>query len=154
MPVLQRRQAALAAIELVGLNGFQQSPLWELSSGMRQRVQIARVLAYDPEFILLDEPFGSVDSQTKATLQVEFLNCLQLRPKTVILITHDVAEAVYMADRVLVLSKRPGRIVSEVQVRLTRPRGDIRFLENDSEFGRIKRHIWGMLCDENDGSPN
>ncbi|MFA9518298.1 ABC transporter ATP-binding protein [Halopenitus sp. H-Gu1] len=117
-------------IDLVGLSGFEDSYPRELSGGMKQRVAIARALAVDPELLLMDEPFGAVDAQTKEMLQRELLDVWSETGKTVLFITHDVAEAVTLADRVVVLGSDPGRLRDVVTIDLDRPRE-----RSDPEFG-------------------
>jgi len=104
-------------IDLVGLRGFEDSYPSQLSGGMKQRTAIARTLAFDPSILLMDEPFGALDAQTRALMQTELLGIWQRTPKTVIFVTHDVQEAVYLADRVAVMSARPGRIKTIVETR-------------------------------------
>ncbi|MFB6194329.1 MAG: ABC transporter ATP-binding protein [Halobaculum sp.] len=118
----ERRARAREMIELVGLDGFEDSYPKELSGGMKQRVGIARALAVDPEILLMDEPFGSVDAQTKETLHTELLEIWQETDKTVLFVTHDVDEAVTLADRVVVLTGSPGSVHEVVDVDLDRPR--------------------------------
>src|SRR5262249_32342028 len=117
MPRLEREQRAQAFIELVGLKGFEDSYPSQLSGGMKQRTAIARTLAFDPNTLLMDEPFGALDAQTRSLMQTELLGIWQRTPKTVIFVTHDVREAAYLADRVAVMSARPGRIKSMVETK-------------------------------------
>jgi NitT/TauT family transport system ATP-binding protein len=109
-------------IELVGLKGFEQSYPHELSGGMKQRVAIARALATDPAILLMDEPFGSVDAQTRNLLQKELLEIWKRTEKTVLFVTHSVDEAIYLADRIAVMSARPGRIITCMNIEIPRPR--------------------------------
>jgi NitT/TauT family transport system ATP-binding protein len=113
-------------LDLVGLADFAHSFPHQLSGGMRQRVNLARALAVEPELLLLDEPFASVDAQTRESLQVELLAICERAKVTALFITHDIGEAVFLADRVCVFSRRPGRIVREVRVHLPKPRENAR----------------------------
>lgn len=110
-------------VRLVGLEGFARSYPHELSGGMRQRVNLARAYAVDPEILLMDEPFGSLDAQTRELMQQELLQIWQSRRKTVLFVTHQIEEAVYLSDRVILMTRRPGRIREDVRVSLPRPRG-------------------------------
>ena len=118
----ERHAIAERYIELVGLRGFEKHYPYELSGGMKQRVAIARALATEPSILLMDEPFGSVDAQTRNILQEELLQIWKRTEKTIIFVTHSVDEAVYLADRVVVMSARPGRIVECIAIDIERPR--------------------------------
>jgi NitT/TauT family transport system ATP-binding protein len=126
-------------LRMVGLQDFQDNYPWELSGGMQQRVGIVRGLAHDPELLLMDEPFAALDAMTRERLAVDLEEIWSTTGKTIIFITHSIPEAVFLSDRVLVMSPRPGRIVDEVVVRLPRPRN----LETMAtpEFGRLCNHI-------------
>src|ERR1700686_1321707 len=128
----EREKRAQAFIDLVGLTGFEDSYPSQLSGGMRQRTAIARTLAFDPKILLMDEPFGALDAQTRELMQSELLRIWQRTPKTVIFVTHDVQEAVYLADRVAVMSARPGRIKTIV---------DTKFDKNDPNIYRAPQFI-------------
>jgi NitT/TauT family transport system ATP-binding protein len=126
---LRRKEAAARAhelLELVGLADFARTYPHQLSGGMQQRVNLARALAVEPELLLLDEPFASVDAQTRETLQVELLGICKRANVTALFVTHDIGEAVFLADRVCVFSKRPARIVQELTVSLPTPRAEAR----------------------------
>ena len=122
MPRQEREKRTMDFIELVGLSGFEDSYPSQLSGGMKQRTAIARTLAFDPKILLMDEPFGALDAQTRGLMQAELLRIFQRTPKTVIFVTHDVQEAVFLADRVAVMSARPGRIKAIVPIDLQHPR--------------------------------
>ncbi len=125
MPRAEREARVQALIDLVGLKGFEDSYPSHLSGGMRQRTAIARTLAFDPDILLMDEPFGALDAQTRSLMQAELLAILGRTPKTVIFVTHDVQEAVYLADRIAVMSARPGRIKTIVDAKLDRTAPDL-----------------------------
>ena len=122
----EQHQIAQEWINKVGLEGFEESYPHELSGGMQQRVGLARALAINPDVLLMDEPFGALDAQTKDLMQTELLHLLADENKTVVFITHDIREAILIADRVLVMSKKPSSIVKELQIDFDRPRYDRR----------------------------
>jgi NitT/TauT family transport system ATP-binding protein len=140
------RERAQQFIELVGLERFARSYPHELSVGMRQRASIARAFVADPEMLLMDEPFGSLDALTKLILQEELLRIWSVHRKLVVYVTHDIGEAVLLADRVLVMSGRPGRIRREFHIPLERPR-DLRDREQP-EIVWIREEIWNVLEQE------
>ncbi|MEU0375043.1 ABC transporter ATP-binding protein [Streptomyces sp. NPDC006283] len=147
--VPRRKLAARAReyLSLVGLTGFEDRHPHELSGGMRQRVAIARSLAYDPDVLLMDEPFAALDAQTRESLQDELLRIWQRTGKTVVFITHGIDEAVRLGQRVAVLTSRPGRIKEIVPIRLgdRSPGDDPR---SSPEFAHHRHHIWNLLRDE------
>jgi NitT/TauT family transport system ATP-binding protein len=133
------RARAQELIELVGLQGFEKSWPRELSGGMAQRVAIARALIHDPDLLLLDEPFGALDALTREHMWIELSRIWQMRQKTVILVTHSIHESLFLADRVLVLTPRPGRIKLDFKVDLPRPRADeIRYT---AHFGSLAKKL-------------
>jgi ABC-type nitrate/sulfonate/bicarbonate transport system ATPase subunit len=122
VPRDRRRALALELIELVRLRGFERKYPRELSGGMKQRVAIARALATDPDILLMDEPFGALDELTRAEMQEELLRIWEARRKTVVFVTHSIMEAIYLSDRVVVLSPHPGEVRRDVPILLPRPR--------------------------------
>lgn len=134
----ERRRAARKYLAQVGLGGFEKKYPHQLSGGMRQRAGIARALTAEPDVLLMDEPFGAVDHLTRIQLQRDLLELWETHRRTVVFVTHDVGEAVYLADRVILLSPRPGRIFREFVIDEPRPRhrGDIGLLERESEIYR------------------
>ncbi|MDR3122341.1 MAG: ABC transporter ATP-binding protein [Treponema sp.] len=146
-PRKERREKSDHFIKLVELEGFENHYPHELSGGMQQRVAIARALAYDPELLLMDEPFAAVDAQTREAMQDEILTIWEKTGKTVIFVTHSIEEAVGLADRVAVMSRQPGTVKTVVEVNLPRPRriGDVR---NTIDFGILSRRIWELLQDK------
>jgi NitT/TauT family transport system ATP-binding protein len=139
LPRSTSRTRARGLIELVGLGGFEDKYPHELSGGMRQRVALARALVHDPSLLLMDEPFGALDAMTREFMNLELLRIWREAGKTVVFITHSIPEAVFLADRVVVMSARPGRIVEIVSVDLRRPR-DLDMMASD-DFGVYTRKI-------------
>jgi NitT/TauT family transport system ATP-binding protein len=135
-----RRAKAEEALQLVGLDGFGKRHPHELSGGMKQRVSIARGLVQDPPVLLMDEPFAALDEQTRMTMGDELLRIWAATGKTIIFVTHSLTEAVYLADEVIVMSPRPGRIVDRLEVALPRPR-TFEMLSGDI-FGSLRDRIW------------
>ncbi len=146
MPKSERLDRARHFIGLVGLTGFERRFPHEISGGMRQRTAIARTLAYTPRILMMDEPFGALDEQTRFLLGDTVLRIQQELGQTILLITHSIAEAVQLSDRVLVMTYRPGRLKRFVDVDLPRPRSseDV----GDPRFGRLVAEIWGDLREE------
>jgi NitT/TauT family transport system ATP-binding protein len=142
----QQREKALKLLELIGLEGFAHAYPKHLSGGMSQRVVLARTLIQQPKLLLLDEPFGALDALTRERLNLELLRIHRRQQQTVLMVTHSIPEAVFLADRVLVLSDRPGHIVAEVDIDLPRPRR-LEFM-GEERFGHllleVRRHI-GLL---------
>jgi NitT/TauT family transport system ATP-binding protein len=120
MPAVERQAAVERYVALIGLQGFERRFPRELSGGMKQRVALARTFAYEPSILLLDEPFGALDSLTRETMQDELQRLWRTTGKTIVMVTHDVGEAVYLSNRVCVMSQRPGRIVEEYRIQLDR----------------------------------
>ena len=146
VPAAPRRQTAQRFIEMVGLRGFESHYPHELSGGMKQRVGLARALATDPDVLLMDEPFAALDAQTRDLMQAELLRIWQDARKTVLFVTHQIDEAIYLSDRVLVMTKRPGRAKKIFTIDLPRPRDyEMRVTP---EFNDLKLEIWNALKDE------
>ena len=139
IPAGEAHARAQDLIDLVGLQGFESSWPRDLSGGMAQRVAIARALVHDPDILLLDEPFGSLDALTRERMWTELSNIWQKRRKTVLMVTHSISESLFLADRVLVLTQRPGRIKLDLQVNLPRPRVDE--MRYTAHFGELARRL-------------
>ncbi|MBS3941313.1 MAG: ABC transporter ATP-binding protein [Actinobacteria bacterium] len=134
-------------LDLVGLKGFEKSFPYELSGGMKQRVGIARALVCEPEILLADEPFGAVDAMTREGMQAELERIIAETGQTVVLITHSIDEAITLADRVVVVSHRPGRIREVVEVDLPRPRFEYDIKANE-RYHELREHVWDLLKGE------
>ena len=139
----ERREIARRYINLVGLAGFEDSFPHQLSGGMQQRIGIARAFAIHPEVLLMDEPFGALDVQTRDILQDELLHIWEQEQKTVLFVTHGIEEAIYLADRIIVFSPRPARIERTIAVPFERPRREE--MKTEPAFLELRREIWGVL---------
>jgi NitT/TauT family transport system ATP-binding protein len=137
----ERRTLVADALASVGLEGFDRHYPWQLSGGMQQRVAMARALAYQPEILLMDEPFASVDAQTRSDLEDLLLSVWRRMRITVLFVTHDIDESVYLADRVIVLGPRPTKVDEILPVGLSRPRDQVTTKEQP-EFARLRAHIY------------
>jgi NitT/TauT family transport system ATP-binding protein len=135
--------AARDLLTLVGLRDFERRYPWELSGGMQQRVAITRALIHDPAMLLMDEPFGALDAMTREHMNLELQRIWMEKKKTVFFITHSIPEAVFLADRVLVMTPRPGRVVDDLRIKLPRPRGLDAMTA--PEFGEYTRHIRALF---------
>jgi NitT/TauT family transport system ATP-binding protein len=143
MATPERRDISQRLIRMVGLAGFETHYPHELSGGMKQRVGLARALATDPDVLLMDEPFAALDAQTRDLMQVELLRIWQETRKTVLFVTHQIDEAIYLSDRVVVFSGRPGRVKEIIPVAIERPRR--LEVKRDPRFHVIEDRIWGLI---------
>lgn len=146
IPKATRREQILNFMKRVRLDGFENHYPYELSGGMRQRVALARAFLTNPDILLMDEPFGSLDAQTRIILQEELLSILRTEQKTVLFVTHDVDEAILLSDRILVLSDRPGKVQQSIQVTIKHPRD--RTTKDHPIFKQIQSQIWQLLEQE------
>ncbi|MBP2201947.1 NitT/TauT family transport system ATP-binding protein [Methanococcus voltae] len=143
IPKEERLTIARKYIQMIGLEDFENSYPYELSGGMQQRVAIARTLANDPQIVLMDEPFGALDAQTRSMLQNHLLKIWETDKKTILFITHSVDEAIYLSDKVVIMSARPGKIKEIVDITIERPRSRI-----SAEFLDYKKRIYDSLKEE------
>jgi NitT/TauT family transport system ATP-binding protein len=139
----EARRRSMPFIELVGLKGFEAKYPYQLSGGMQQRANLARALAVDPPILLMDEPFAALDAQTRELMQAELLRIWNAARKTVVFVTHQIDEAVYLSDRVVVMAARPGRIIADIKIELPRPRK--LEVKRTAEFGAYEERIWGLI---------
>jgi ABC-type nitrate/sulfonate/bicarbonate transport system ATPase subunit len=140
VPNAERRELVLRYIAMVGLSGFESRFPAQLSGGMKQRVGIARALANRPQALFMDEPFGALDAQTRQVMQEELLRIWEAERKTIVFVTHSIPEAIFLADRVVVMSPRPGKIAEIVPVSLPRPRE-----RTSSDFSAVYRHLEDLM---------
>jgi NitT/TauT family transport system ATP-binding protein len=145
LPVREYEARARELLSMFGLAGFEQRFPWELSGGMRQRAAICRALLVDPQLLLMDEPFGALDALTRDDLNIELERLWWATRKTVLFITHGIAEAVYLADRVLVMSRNPGRVAEIIQIDIPRPRP--LSVRNTPHFGEYAQHIRNLFTE-------
>jgi len=138
-----RLERAQQAVALVGLDGFEHALPRELSGGMQQRVGLARALVVDPMYLLMDEPFGSLDEITRREMQAELLKIWSKQEKGAVFVTHSVDEAIILSDRIIVMSSRPGRVVADMRMPFTSPRSHA--LEQTREFAAVRADVWKML---------
>ncbi len=143
LPAAERAARARHYIDQMGLGGFEDRYPHQLSGGMRQRVGIARALAVDPAVLLMDEPFSALDAQTRTLMMEELLAIWERARTTIVYVTHNIQEAIFMADRVIVLSRRPGRVLASVPVALPRPRTEA--MLGDPAFVATADRIWGLI---------
>ena len=143
-PKGERNDTAQKFIEMVGLEGFENSYPNELSGGMQQRVGLARALAVDPEILLMDEPFGALDAQTREQMQEELLEIWEQNKKTIIFVTHDIDESLLLADRIFIMGINPRQIVEEISVSFGRPRYDTK-IQGSEGYQNLKDDIWDVL---------
>lgn len=147
LPKKERVEIAKSTLANVNLTGFENHYPWELSGGMQQRVAIARAMAFSPDILLMDEPFASVDAQTRNDLEDTVLEIWHKFSQTILFVTHDIEEAIYLADRVLVLSHRPSQIREEILIDLERPRNQLTTKE-DKRFMEYRHHIYTLIKEE------
>lgn len=143
VPKRLAEERALPLIRLVGLEGFEKKYPYQLSGGMQQRANLARALTVDPEILLMDEPFAALDAQTREIMQAELLRIWQKARKTVLFITHQIDEAIYLSDRVVVMSARPGRVLADIRIDLPRPR-ELQ-IKRTPEFLAYSGQIWELI---------
>lgn len=144
----ERKEIARKHLSLVGLSGFENHYPYQLSGGMKQRVAIARALAYNPDILLMDEPFGALDAQTREILQKELLRIWEETHKTILFITHSIDEAVFLADRVAIMTARPGTIKEVVDIPISRTARFEDDIKSSSGFVKARHDLWGLLKEE------
>jgi NitT/TauT family transport system ATP-binding protein len=146
VPRKEAHERAKPLIKLVGLEGFESKYPYQLSGGMQQRANLARALTVDPELLLMDEPFAALDAQTREIMQVELLRIWSQAQKTVLFITHQIDEAIFLSDRVIVMSARPGRILADIPIDLPRPRA--LELKRTPEFTAYEDQVWKLIASQ------
>lgn len=148
VPRRERKEIALGYLSLVGLTGFESRYPYELSGGMKQRVAVARSLAYDPDILLMDEPFAALDAQTRDVLQYELLRIWEKTNKAVLFVTHNIDEATFLAQRVVVMTARPGTIKEVVDTALPASRHEAEDIRSTTQFVKVRHELWGLLREE------
>jgi NitT/TauT family transport system ATP-binding protein len=147
IPVKKREEEALRYLQMAGLTGFERYASWQLSGGMRQRAALARALISNPNILLMDEPFASLDAQTRISMQELISGISASTESTILFITHDTDEAIFLADRILIMSARPGTIVEDLRVPCDKPR-DIEALAGDAEAAELRRYVLHRVREE------
>src|SRR5712692_1215300 len=147
----EARKRAAPLVTLVGLDGFETKYPYQLSGGMQQRANLARALAVDAAILLMDEPFAALDAQTRELMQAELLRIWNAAQKTVLFVTHQIDEAVYLSDRVVVMAARPGRVIADISIELRRPRP--LSVKRTPEFARYAEQIWGLIASQYEPAP-
>jgi NitT/TauT family transport system ATP-binding protein len=142
----EAQERAMPLIRLVGLDGFEQKYPYQLSGGMQQRANLARALTVDPELLIMDEPFAALDAQTRELMQAELLRIWSTSKKTVLFITHQIDEAIFLSDRVVVMSARPGRIIADIAIDLPRPR-ELQ-VKRTPAFVDYEEQIWNLISSQ------
>ena len=145
IPRADRSTRAMQLLELVGLAHAADQYPHQLSGGMQQRVGLARALAVDPAILLMDEPFSALDAQTRELLQIELMHIHEKTAKTTLFVTHDLDEAIYLSDRVVVLAAKPGRVKQIIEVPFQHPRLELAELRSDARFQEIRREMWHLI---------
>jgi NitT/TauT family transport system ATP-binding protein len=149
LPKAERRRIAQRYVELVGLHGFENKFPYQISGGMKQRTGLARALAVDPNVLLLDEPFASIDAQNAELLRRELRDLVSQQQRTAVLVTHNLDEALYLSDRILLMSTRPGMIREDVHVDLPFPRGpEMENLDHQKRYAELRNRLWEHLVEE------
>lgn len=143
VPKKEAQERAMPLIRLVGLEGFERKYPYQLSGGMQQRANLARALTVDPELLIMDEPFAALDAQTRELMQAELLRIWSASTKTVLFITHQIDEAIFLSDRVIVMSARPGRVIADIAIDLPRPRS--LELKRTPAFVAYEEQIWELI---------
>jgi len=145
LPKAQRTRRAAELLELIGLGHAAEQYPHELSGGMQQRIGLARALAIDPAILLMDEPFSALDAQTREVLQMELMHIHEKTEKTTLFVTHDLDEAIYLSDRIVVLAAKPGRIKKIIDVPFAHPRPELAELRIEPQFQEIRREMWSLI---------
>lgn len=141
----ETKEKALSLIKQVGLSGFENKYPWELSGGMQQRVSICRALVHEPDLLMMDEPYGALDALTREQMRVDLEKMWLQKKNTIVFVTHDIVEAILLADKIIVMTPRPGRVKEVIDINLPRPRN--MEVKESQEFMRYRKHITGLFMD-------